>query len=70
MPAKTFTKIRADIPDLANLLTLVSVPTNGIVGNRDTIRVAVVRDLSQAVAYRASGPGRQPTTLGWKSMRE
>ena len=45
-------------------------PTNGLVGNRDLIRVAVVRDPSQAVPSRADGPAHLPITSGWKLMSE
>ena len=36
-------------------------PTNGIVGNRDLIRVAVARDPAQAVPLPAPGPAFPPT---------
>ena len=39
-------------------------PTNGIVGNRDLIRVAVVRDPRQAVPLSGSWTGRASDLLG------
>jgi transglutaminase-like putative cysteine protease len=39
-------------------------PTNGIVGNRDLIRVAVARDPRQAVPLSGSWYGRPEASLG------
>ena len=39
-------------------------PTNGIVGNRDLIRVAVVRDPKQAVPLSGSWTGFPADNLG------
>ena len=42
-------------------------PTNGIVGNRDLIRVAVARDPRQAVPLSGTWTGFPPTTSAWTS---
>jgi hypothetical protein len=39
-------------------------PTNGIVGNRDLIRVAVVRDPSQAIPIAGNWTGAPSDFLG------
>jgi transglutaminase-like putative cysteine protease len=39
-------------------------PTNGIVGNRDLIRVAVVRDPAQAIPIAGSWTGKPSDYLG------
>ena len=39
-------------------------PTNGIVGNRDLIRVAVARDPSQAIPLHGSYIGEAADSLG------
>ena len=39
-------------------------PTNGIVGNRDLIRVAVARDPRQAIPLHGSYAGRASDALG------
>ena len=39
-------------------------PTNGIVGNRDLIRVAVARDPRQAIPLHGSYDGRASDALG------
>ena len=41
-----------------------SIPTNGIVGSRDLIRVAVVRDPRQAVPLSGSWTGLPSDLLG------
>src|SRR5262249_46439465 len=41
-------------------------PTNGIIGNRDLIRVAVARDPSQAVPLSGSYVGNPEDELGMK----
>ena len=45
-------------------------PTNGIVGNRDLVRVAVARDPSQAVPLYGTWAGCPSTTSGWMSTLE
>ena len=43
-----------------------SIPTNGIIGNRDLIRVAVARDPSQAVPLSGTYAGSPDDELGMK----
>ena len=42
-------------------------PTNGIVGNRDLIRVSVARTPSQAIPFSGSYRGTPPIKWTWKS---